>query len=101
MSFDLTNQKVSETYDRLIQKDSGNNYYDGLGNPVTIGAVGKIRRHDFNGGFSYCGTAKTGSLESDLVWIIVRLTIPENGVGIIAESAIDVNWTDRYTHIYT
>jgi hypothetical protein len=38
--FDLTNEKISFTFDRLVQTPDGSNYYDGLGNPLTIGAQG-------------------------------------------------------------
>ena len=38
MSLDLTNEHISQTYQRLIQTD-GTGYYDGLGNPISIGGT--------------------------------------------------------------
>lgn len=35
---DLTNDKVSFTYDRLVQTDGAGNYFNGLGDPLTIGS---------------------------------------------------------------
>jgi len=37
---DLTNVKVSDTFPRLVQTDGTGGYYDGLGNPLTIGGGG-------------------------------------------------------------
>lgn len=37
---DLTNDKISFTYDRLIQTDGAGNFFDGLGDPVTFGPGG-------------------------------------------------------------
>jgi hypothetical protein len=60
-----------------------------------------IRRHDFTGSYSYCGTADSGSAESSPVWDITRITFQPSGTGSISEYAYDVTWTGRYTHIYT
>lgn len=56
-------------------------------------------RHDFNV-YDYLGIAPAGSLEADNVWRITRLTIASNG-SVTRGVAIDVNWTDRYTHTYS
>jgi hypothetical protein len=37
---DLTNVKVSDTFPRLVQTDGTGGYYDGLGNPLSIGGGG-------------------------------------------------------------
>ena len=39
MSFDLTGQKISETFQRVVQYDSSSlRFLDGLGNPVAVTA---------------------------------------------------------------
>lgn len=35
-TYDLTSEKISFTFQRLIQTDGAGNYYDGIGNPVTL-----------------------------------------------------------------
>lgn len=60
-----------------------------------------IRRHDFTGSYSYCGTADSGSAESAPVWDITRIEFQPSGTGSISLYAYDVTWTGRYTHIYT
>jgi len=47
----LTSQKISFTYPRLIQTDGTGGYYDGLGDPVNIGGGGTG-----NYEFSYTGS---------------------------------------------
>ena len=37
LNFDLTSQKMSSSYTGLLQTDGGGNFYDGLGNPITLG----------------------------------------------------------------
>jgi hypothetical protein len=59
----------------------------------------EIVRHDFNV-FDYLGKAASGSSESANVWTITRLTIASNG-STTKGVATNVNWTDRYTHIYS
>lgn len=63
------------------------------------GGVTSVYRHDFNI-YDYLGTAPTGSSEASNVWKITRLTIASNG-SVTSGVANDVNWTDRYTHIYS
>lgn len=60
-----------------------------------------IRRHDFTGSYSYCGTANSGSAESDPAWDITRIEFQPSGTGSISLYAYDVTWTGRYTHIYS
>ena len=56
------------------------------------------RKHDFNT-YSYCGKASSSASESDPVWSIDRIEILEDGT-VIVTKAINVNWTNRYTHTY-
>lgn len=63
------------------------------------GPVPFIYRHDFNV-FDYIGKAPNGSLETDNVWTITRLTIASSG-SVTVGTANDVNWTGRYTHTYS
>jgi hypothetical protein len=69
----------------------------GAGNLVT--SVPIAYRHDFNV-FDYLGKAPAGSLDSDNVWTITRLTIASDGTATVG-TAVNVSWTGRYTHIYT
>lgn len=58
-----------------------------------------IRRHDYSGSYSYCGTAPSGSSEASSVWSIDRIQVLSDG-NVNITSASLVTWTDRYTHIY-
>ena len=93
----LTNTKqdnlVSGTNIKTINGES----VLGSGNIVT--SVELEYRHDFNV-YDYLGKAPNGSLENQNVWEITRLTIASNG-SVAKGIATNVNWTDRYTHIYT
>ena len=71
----------------------------GSGDLVIAGGVTSVYRHDFNI-YDYLGIAPANSLEVDDVWKITRLTIASNG-SVTSGVANDVNWTDRYTHIYS
>ncbi len=55
---------------------------------------------DYSGSFSYCGYAASGSLETQNVWNITRITVFGDG-NVTTGVATNVNWTDRYTHTYT
>jgi hypothetical protein len=84
---------VSGTNIKTINGDS----IVGSGNIIT--SVELEYRHDFNV-FDYLGKAPSDSLESDNVWTITRLTIASDGT-VTKGVATNVNWTDRYTHIYS
>jgi hypothetical protein len=84
---------VSGTNIKTINGDS----IVGSGNIVT--SVELEYRHDFNV-FDYLGKAPSDSLESDNVWTITRLTIASDGTATVG-TATNVDWTNRYTHIYT
>ena len=53
-----------------------------------------IRRSDFVTGLLYCGFAIEGSLESENVWTITKITIADNG-SATSETLYSVAWTDR------
>jgi hypothetical protein len=69
----------------------------GSGNIVT--SVQLSYRHDFNV-YDYLGKAASGSSEGASVWTITRLTIASDGTSTVG-TATNVDWTNRYTHIYT
>jgi hypothetical protein len=69
-----------------------------LGSGDIVTSIQLSYRHDFNV-FDYLGKAASGSSESANVWTITRLTIASNGT-VTKGVATNVNWTDRYTHIY-
>lgn len=48
---------------------------------------------------SYCGIAVEGSLETDSVWKITRITIAVNGTTTTA-TATNVDWVNYLTHTY-
>ena len=58
-----------------------------------------IRRHDFVSNVSYCGYAEEGSLETDSVWNISKITVATEGTTTIGR-ATNVNWTGHLTHTY-
>ena len=67
MSLDLTNEKVSLTFNRLVQTDDGILYYDGLGNLLNIGGASGYSGYSGISGFSgksgysgYSGTSGSG-----------------------------------------
>jgi hypothetical protein len=84
---------VSGTNIKTINGDSV------LGSGDIVTSIQLSYRHDFNV-FDYLGKAASGSSESANVWTITRLTIASNG-SVTKGVATNVNWTDRYTHIYS
>lgn len=67
--------------------------------PSTGGSINYIRNHDFVIGTDYNGYAPEGSLISDAVWTITKLTINPNG-SVVRQVATNVKWIDRYTTTY-
>jgi hypothetical protein len=57
----------------------------------------EVVRHDFvsNLGINYLGRAPFGSLESDVAWIVTRITIALNGSAVSDSSLTLIAWTDR------
>ena len=70
-----------------------------LGSGDIVTSVQLSYRHDFNV-YDYLGKAASGSSEGANVWTITRLTIASDG-SVTKGTATNVNWTDRYTHIYS
>ena len=62
-------------------------------------ALNYIGRNAYASGVSYCGIAPDGSLESDAVWYITKITVATNG-SVTTATASGVNWTDYLTHSY-
>lgn len=63
----------------------------------------RARRTEFIEGdpdITYIGLALSGSLDTDPVWRITRLTVPADGEPTTAVAS-GVTWTDRATHTYT
>jgi hypothetical protein len=70
-----------------------------LGSGDIVTSVQLSYRHDFNV-YDYLGKAASGSSEGASVWTITRLTIASDGTATPG-TATNVDWTNRYTHIYT
>lgn len=60
----------------------------------------KVRRHLYNGSYSYCGTAPAGTAESSPQWKIKRILVASNGTTTIT-TATNVSWTNVLTATYT
>lgn len=61
-------------------------------------STSKENRYDRSGTYAYCGTAASGSTESDSVWTISRLDVSTNPITKL--SATNVAWADRLTATY-
>jgi len=72
--------------------------YDPYLSPPAL-IIAKEKRQDFQPPYSYCGIAQYLSNESANVWRVSRITINNDGTSTVGV-ANNVNWTDRYTHIY-
>jgi hypothetical protein len=81
------------------------------GNNAVLGSDGRIfvptpppstfeRESDFQSPYQYCGYAPAGSLTSQAVWEIERITVNLDGT-VLVQSASNVAWDNRYTVIYT
>jgi hypothetical protein len=64
------------------------------------GGSSNLLKHDWVDPYSYCGTAPSGSLETNSVWTITRIEVFPNGTTDI-KTATTVAWTDRLIVIYT
>lgn len=53
------------------------------------------KQHDWVAPYSYCGTAPVGSLTSDAVWTITRITVANDG-SVTTSVLSSVKWDDRY-----
>jgi hypothetical protein len=65
--------------------------------PPGGGGGGEVRA-DVSGGYSYIGTALTGSAEGSAVWTITRIELSSPPV---VTTAVDVAWTNRGTASYS
>lgn len=84
----------------ILVIDRNLNQYDPyLGTPGTL-LIAKERRQDWQAPYSYCGYAQYLSNENDNVWRVTRIQVNNNGTTTVGV-AYNVNWTNRYTHIYT
>lgn len=81
------------------------------GNNAVLGSDGRIfvptpppstfeRESDFQSPYQYCGYAPAGSLTSQAVWEIDRITVNLDGT-VLVQSASNVAWDNRTTVIYT
>lgn len=60
------------------------------------------RRHDYAGGYVYCGTAAFGSADSAAAWLVTRIPINANGtVGTVQRSPNNSIWNNRTSLTYT
>jgi hypothetical protein len=57
-------------------------------------------RHDYTEPYSYVGKAPQFSLEGSNVWEITRIQNLTDA-NVLITTALNVNWTNRYTHIYS
>jgi len=97
MSLDLTNEEISQTFQRLVQYDNGS-YYNGLGNPIST-SVPYLKLSDVSGSYAYCGSAISGSLTSNPNWKITRIFVSSSG-DTQSNYAYNAIWNDRYTTVY-
>jgi hypothetical protein len=58
---DLTNEKISFTFERLIQTDGAGNFFNGLGDPVSIGGGGGTSGTSGTSGGGSGGTGTSGT----------------------------------------
>jgi hypothetical protein len=97
MSLDLTNEEISQTFQRVVQYESGS-FYDGLGNSIST-SVSYLKLSDVSASYAYCGTAITGSLTSDSTWKITRIFVFSSG-NTESKYAYNAIWNNRYTTVY-
>jgi hypothetical protein len=50
---------------------------------------------------NYIGHAPQGSLQSDSVWTVRKITVTSGGAISFYGTATPIKWTDRYTAVYT
>jgi hypothetical protein len=97
MSLDLTNEEISQTFQRVVQYESGS-FYDGLGNSIST-SVSYLKLSDVSASYAYCGTAISGSLTSNPNWKITRIFVSSSG-NTESKYAYNAIWNDRYTTVY-
>lgn len=82
------------------QGPQGNTGPSGSQGPQGLTGPAYSRQHDYQSPYDYNGKAISGSLTSENVWEITRLTIAENGTTTVA-SASNVAWDNRTSIPYT
>jgi hypothetical protein len=122
MSNNLTGATVSSTFGKLVQTVGGL-YYDGFGNLLELGgatgptgadgsqgptgptgatgsqgspAPSYIRRNETISNINYCGFAIDGSLDTDSVWSITKITVNIDG-SVTTQFFSNVRWIDYNT----
>jgi hypothetical protein len=70
---------------------TGSTVIDNGGGNITV-ITGTIRRNFTNGNINYCGFAPIGSLESDPVWTITKITVALDG-SVTTQVFNNVTWT--------
>jgi hypothetical protein len=123
--YNLTAQKISFTYQNLLQTDGYGNYYNGLGDEIFVGggtgSVGPtgpigptgsqgiqgvtgpsivlIRESDYVYPYHYSGTSLFGTLTSSPTWEIKRIDFSTPG-SPLTQSATG-SWDNRTSLIYS
>ena len=74
------------------------NQFQRQGENVSVAGGGStpVARYATFDEFSYCGSAVAGSLESDAVWSITRIS----RLNLSITTAVGVKWDDKLTAIY-
>ena len=89
--------RSNQVINSLVTDKDGNTYQPYISGSNLI--IAKERRQDFQTPYSYCGYAQYLSNESANVWKVARITVNNDGTTTVGV-ANNVNWTNRYTHIY-
>lgn len=89
-----------------ISNDAGNVAYLGTDSKIYVPAPPTPppstfeRESDFQSPYQYCGYAPAGSLTSQAVWEIDRITVNLDGT-VLVQSASNVAWDNRTSVIYS
>ena len=59
------------------------------------GGITYIHRHDWQSPYDYIGKAVAGSLDTDAVWTITRLTISDSGSVTATSTLTNVKWSEH------
>lgn len=64
------------------------------------GGVTYVYRHDWQSPYDYLGKAVAGSIDTDSVWTITRLTVSDSGSVIATSTLTNVKWSEHLILIY-
>lgn len=92
-----TDSSLTANSDLLVPSQKAVKSY--INNQITNAINDQIARSDWAAPYSYCGLAPIGSIESNPVWTIYRITVANDG-STITQLATSVTWTGRYSHTY-